>query len=176
MTYRAVADAGLALFAVVAWKVLFSDLTDLLQVYRIVAFILLGLLVLSGSFVYLKYRPVPPAVKRRGGQNMTAHAGLPDVAGLALPGTAAEPASFRFSKAIDSLGRPAASAILGVALDTDVYASTRDGFPDLRIFDAAGKEVPCLVERDTESAHAERAAAVREHAWFPCTSRTTAWR
>ncbi len=62
--YRALRYAGLALFAVVAWKVLFSDLTDLLQVYRIVAFILLGLLVLSGSFVYLKYRPVPPAVKK----------------------------------------------------------------------------------------------------------------
>jgi hypothetical protein len=54
---RAVRYVGLALFAVVAWKVLFRDLVALDQLYRIVAFIVLGLLVLSGSFVYLKYRP-----------------------------------------------------------------------------------------------------------------------
>ena len=39
-----------------AWKVFFVDLAQLEQIYRIVAFILLGVLVLSGSFVYLKYR------------------------------------------------------------------------------------------------------------------------
>jgi hypothetical protein len=49
---------GLALFAVVAFKVFFVDLARLDQIYRIVAFILLGILVLSGSFVYLKYRHV----------------------------------------------------------------------------------------------------------------------
>jgi hypothetical protein len=48
--------AGLVLFAVVAAKVFFVDLERLSQFYKIVAFILLGLLVLSGSFVYLKYR------------------------------------------------------------------------------------------------------------------------
>ncbi len=47
---------GLGLFAVVAAKVFFSDLEDLDQIWRIVAFIALGILVLSGSFVYLKYR------------------------------------------------------------------------------------------------------------------------
>lgn len=47
---------GLALFAIVAWKLFFVDLRQLDQLYRIVAFILLGILVLSGSFVYLKYR------------------------------------------------------------------------------------------------------------------------
>lgn len=47
---------GLVLFAVVAWKVFFVDLSRLDQFYRIVAFILLGILVLCGSFVYLKYR------------------------------------------------------------------------------------------------------------------------
>jgi uncharacterized membrane protein len=47
---------GLALFAVVAWKVFFVDLKSLDQFYRIVAFILLGILALAGSFVYLKYR------------------------------------------------------------------------------------------------------------------------
>ncbi len=47
---------GLALFAVVAWKVFFVDMAALDQFYRIVAFILLGVLVLCGSFLYLKYR------------------------------------------------------------------------------------------------------------------------
>jgi len=48
---------ALTLFAVVGWKVLFSDLERLDQIYRILAFAILGLLVLSGSFIYLKYRP-----------------------------------------------------------------------------------------------------------------------
>jgi len=47
---------GLGLFVLVAWKVFFVDLERLDQLYRIVAFILLGILALSGSFIYLKYR------------------------------------------------------------------------------------------------------------------------
>lgn len=47
---------GLALFAIVVWKVFFYDLSQLSQLYRIVAFLLLGVLVLTGSFVYLKYK------------------------------------------------------------------------------------------------------------------------
>jgi uncharacterized membrane protein len=48
--------AGLALFAVVVCKVFFRDLAELDQFYRIIAFIILGVVVLAGSFVYLKYR------------------------------------------------------------------------------------------------------------------------
>jgi uncharacterized membrane protein len=47
---------ALLLFAIVAWKVFFVDLSNLDQFYRIVAFVILGLLVLCGSFLYLKYR------------------------------------------------------------------------------------------------------------------------
>lgn len=53
---RALRLAGLALFAVVAWKVFFVDLARLEQIYRIVAFIVLGLLALGGSFAYMKYQ------------------------------------------------------------------------------------------------------------------------
>lgn len=53
---RSLRYLGLGLFAVVTWKVFFVDLSQLEQVYRIVAFIVLGILVLCGSFVYLKYR------------------------------------------------------------------------------------------------------------------------
>jgi len=61
---RLVRYAGLALFAVVAWKVLFFDLERLDQFYRIIAFVLLGILVLSGSFVYIKCRPLIAAAKK----------------------------------------------------------------------------------------------------------------
>ena len=48
--------AGLSLFALVIWKVFFSDLAQLDSFYRIIAFIVLGVMVLAGSFIYLKYR------------------------------------------------------------------------------------------------------------------------
>jgi uncharacterized membrane protein len=47
---------GLALFAIVSGKVFFVDLARLDQFYRIVAFVILGVMLLAGSFVYLKYR------------------------------------------------------------------------------------------------------------------------
>jgi uncharacterized membrane protein len=47
---------GLGLFTVVGFKVFFFDLANLDQFYRIVAFLLLGILILSGAFLYLKYR------------------------------------------------------------------------------------------------------------------------
>jgi uncharacterized membrane protein len=53
---RVLRYSALGLFAVVAWKVFFSDLVQLDQIYRIIAFTILGVLVLSGSFIYLKYR------------------------------------------------------------------------------------------------------------------------
>lgn len=49
---------GLGLFGVVAWKVFFVDLSRLDPFYRIVAFLVLGVLVLCGAFLYLKYRDV----------------------------------------------------------------------------------------------------------------------
>jgi uncharacterized membrane protein len=47
---------GLALFTVVIFKVFMVDLGQLDSFYRIIAFIALGVLVLTGSFIYLKYR------------------------------------------------------------------------------------------------------------------------
>ncbi|MCD4655568.1 DUF2339 domain-containing protein, partial [bacterium] len=47
---------GLALFSIVIGKVFFFDLDRLEAVWRIVAFMILGILVLCGSFVYLKYK------------------------------------------------------------------------------------------------------------------------
>jgi hypothetical protein len=47
---------GLALFAIVSGKVFFHDLASLDPFWRIIAFVLLGVLLLAGSFVYLRYR------------------------------------------------------------------------------------------------------------------------
>lgn len=47
---------GLMLFVVVAVKVFFFDLATLDEIYRIVAFIILAILVIAGAFLYLKYR------------------------------------------------------------------------------------------------------------------------
>lgn len=62
---RSLRYLGLALFAVAAWKVFFVDLARLDDFYRIIAFIVLGVLVLSGSFLYLRYRETfaPPAAE-----------------------------------------------------------------------------------------------------------------
>lgn len=56
---------------------------------------------------------------------------------------------FRFWKELD---RRASNReeILAVPLDRDIYASTREGFPDLRILDEKGAEVPYALERAEE--------------------------
>lgn len=53
---RSLRYVGLALFTIVSLKVFFVDLSRLDPIWRIIAFVLLGLLLLAGSFVYLKHR------------------------------------------------------------------------------------------------------------------------
>jgi len=48
--------AGLALFTVVTLKIFLRDLAELDTLWRIVAFIVLGLLFIAGSFLYLRFR------------------------------------------------------------------------------------------------------------------------
>ena len=47
---------GLALFVVVVGKVFFVDLANLDAFYRIIAFIVLGLILLGAALIYLKFR------------------------------------------------------------------------------------------------------------------------
>lgn len=54
--FAALRYVALGLFIVVGCKVFFSDLTRLDPLYRIIAFIVLGVLVLCASFIYLKFR------------------------------------------------------------------------------------------------------------------------
>jgi hypothetical protein len=69
---------------------------------------------------------------------------------------------FQFRKEIE-LGRTIDAEILAVPLDSDVYAGTRDGCPDLRIVDDRGAFVPYLLEQIGK----KRINQVRE----PCTSK-----
>jgi uncharacterized membrane protein len=62
---------GLGLFTVVALKVFFFDLANLDQFYRIIAFILLGIVILSGAFLYLKYRQIFANATAPGDQGAT---------------------------------------------------------------------------------------------------------
>ncbi|MGQ9914518.1 MAG: DUF2339 domain-containing protein [Thermogutta sp.] len=55
---RWVRAAGLVLFAVVTYKVFFRDLRELDAFYRIFAFVILGLVILSGSVLYLRYKTI----------------------------------------------------------------------------------------------------------------------
>ncbi len=56
--FRALRLVGLGLFALVAWKVFFIDLARLEQIFRILAFLVLGLLVLGGAYFYMRYQQV----------------------------------------------------------------------------------------------------------------------
>jgi hypothetical protein len=74
---------------------------------------------------------------------------------------------FQFRKDIE---RPAASGeeIVAVVLDRDVFAVTREGFPDVRILDDRGAEVPYVLEQSIERI----ARRVRE----PCASEVVSLR
>jgi uncharacterized membrane protein len=48
--------SGLGLFVLVALKIFFSDLAQLDPLYKIIAFILLGAVLLAGAFVYLRFQ------------------------------------------------------------------------------------------------------------------------
>ena len=66
--------------------------------------------------------------------------------GLSLTAqTAGGEPPFRFSKQLDR-GAATGEEILAVVLDSDIYAATRDGYPDLRIVDDRGAMVPYLLE------------------------------
>jgi uncharacterized membrane protein len=51
---RPIRYVGLALFTVVVGKVFFLDLAGMPAIYRVLAFMVLGILLLLGSFAYLR--------------------------------------------------------------------------------------------------------------------------
>jgi len=59
-----VRTTGLILFAVVTYKVFIYDLGQLQAVYRFIAFLLLGIVILAGSVLYQRFRSVTPEEKK----------------------------------------------------------------------------------------------------------------
>jgi hypothetical protein len=78
-----------------------------------------------------------------------------------LPCAAADQPAWRFSKEVVR-GEAGKENIVAVMLDSDVYAATRPGYPDFRILDSKGQEVPYVMEQAVET----RTHAVRQ----PCPS------
>jgi hypothetical protein len=78
------------------------------------------------------------------------------------PAPAGEPLPFHFYKELQREA-PADEEIVRVTLDGDVYAATEDRFPDLRVLDPQGAEVPFRLEKATAS----RSEKVRK----PCPSK-----
>ena len=64
---------------------------------------------------------------------------------LPAPLLAAVPADFRFGRDLSGLALDA-PRLVEVPLDAAIMAATRPGFPDLRVFDGAPREIPCLAE------------------------------
>ena len=92
------------------------------------------------------------------------------VAGLCLGASAADKQpGFRFRKDIE-LGQAAGEEIIAVALDSDVYAGTRDGYPDLRIVDDQGTTVPYLLEPIGKKRINRSQGRPAPASWFPFTS------
>jgi hypothetical protein len=66
--------------------------------------------------------------------------------GLSVSATAADGKPIlRYRKDLDR-GAATVEEILGVPLDSDIYAATRDGYPDLRVVDERGAQVPYVLE------------------------------
>jgi hypothetical protein len=85
---------------------------------------------------------------------------------LALIGSglwAGETLAFAVRRAVADI--PEREELAAVELDREVHGATRDGFPDLRLQDAAGQAVPFIIQRHTRtssvwSEHAEPARRV----------------
>ena len=96
---------------------------------------------LSGSFVYLKYGPALVAATRKEDNEMNAPGCLLRAAGPCPADRGRRRAVVPLRQGDGAWLGPKES-ILAVTLDSDVYAATRAGFPDLRVFNAQDKEVP----------------------------------
>ncbi|RLS39377.1 MAG: DUF2339 domain-containing protein [Planctomycetota bacterium] len=71
MHERWVRYGGLALFLIVTLKVFLSDLKGVETLYKVAAFMVLGVLLLAGSFIYLKYQPSIDTDQKNPGKGTT---------------------------------------------------------------------------------------------------------
>ena len=75
------------------------------------------------------------------------------VVGPALCGAAEEPIPFQFYKDVPAVAAEEDSPIVAAVVDSRIYFTAREGFPDLRVLDSQGAEIPFLLEKATASRH-----------------------
>lgn len=67
--------------------------------------------------------------------------------------------SLQFAKAIERSG--SGEELLAVRLDAEVHAATRDGWPDLRVFDDQGQETPFVLDSATRETYRTQTVTCR---------------
>ncbi|HRA86790.1 MAG TPA: hypothetical protein PK992_01930 [Planctomycetaceae bacterium] len=69
---------------------------------------------------------------------------------ISVPVLGEESETFQYSRTID-VPDDVQEELCAVPLDSEIYAATRDGFPDLRVLDEAQRSVPFLIRKVSES-------------------------
>ena len=139
---RPVRYAAFALFALTLVKVFVLDMAQLRAIYRIVSFLILGLLLVVASFLYSRFRSRVAVLVAAG-------------AGLALVSAGAVWAGFdaprwRVVRPIETTRAAAGSGgeggyLVWVALDAAALAGARADLTDLRVMERDQHEVPYVV-------------------------------
>jgi hypothetical protein len=80
--------------------------------------------------------------------------------GAAAPATAEEGVGYRFCKDVER-GPATAEEIIAFTLDSDIYAATRNGLPDLRVLDLSKADTPVEAPYQIEPQLERRAERVR---------------
>ena len=145
----AVRYAGLALLGATLLKLFIHDLSQLGQLYRIAALLVVALVAIGASFLYQRFLAAAAAVP----SDETPR--LPRILELALIAVLAaclSPSAHALTpsewKSEQTLVAPAAG-LVRVDLPPATLDAARPGLEDLRLLDASGAEVPFLVEHPT---------------------------
>ena len=119
----------LALLGLAAAKVIAYDLKELDEIYRVLSFVALGLLLLAGAVAY-------QAGCRKEGEGAIETVAVLAAASL---GASVQQSDFQYTRVLPN---PVAGGAAGFEADGLLLAHTRPGFADLRVVDADGAQVP----------------------------------
>ncbi len=131
---RACRYAAFGLFGATLLKVFFMDMRELEEIYRILSFVILGILLVGASFAYSRFR------------SRIAMTGLWAALATVAGGTARadfEPAEWRYLRAIEDTGAVGpGESFAWVVLDEEILSEARPDLADLRVIGRDGREVP----------------------------------
>lgn len=143
---RAARFASFGLYGLTLMKVFLFDMSELQTIYRVVSFLMLGLLLVIASFVYSRFR---------------SRIAMVWVAVALLAGSLVwadfDPTRWRFRREIDVTSAAGDAPFAWVTLDDEALEASRADLADLRIVDRNHQEVSCVVS--------PRRGSVRETIW-----------